>query len=134
MRISDWSSDVCSSDLPLDYANNDNSAWYGSDYRDLAGRTGFGVRQTLEGDRRYVPWVNAPPGTTQDMGVFLLPDSGDAASVTKAALAYTPGDRLKALDGHRTFTSHSHVEHTEAFLHTPRFQQPNSEEPPVGKE
>src|SRR3546814_13355781 len=56
---------------PLDYANNDNSAWYGSDYRDLAGRTGFGVRQTLEGDRRYVPWVNAPPGTTQDMGVFL---------------------------------------------------------------
>src|SRR3546814_4130041 len=89
MRISDWSSDVCSSDLPLDYANNDNSAWYGSDYRDLAGRTGFGVRQTLEGDRRYGPWVNAPPGTTQDMGVFLLPDSGDAASVTKAALAYT---------------------------------------------
>src|SRR3546814_9214517 len=78
---------------PLDYANNDNSAWYGSDYRDLAGRTGFGVRQTLEGDRRYVPWVNAPPGTTQDMGVFLLPDSGDAASVTKAALAYTRGDR-----------------------------------------
>src|SRR3546814_6368418 len=68
---------------PLDYANNDNSAWYGSDYRDLDGRTGFGVRQTLEGDRRYVPWVNAPPGTTQDMGVFLLPDSGDAASVDR---------------------------------------------------
>src|SRR3546814_1451274 len=92
-RISDWSSDVCSSDL------------------------------TLEGDRRYVPWVNAPPGTTQDMGVFLLPDSGDAASVTKAALAYTRGDRFKALDGHRTFTSHYHVEHTEAFLNTARFQQ-----------
>src|SRR3546814_12647141 len=79
------------------FRSNDNSAWYGSDYRDLAGRTGFGVRQTLEGDRRYVPWVNAPPGTTQDMGVFLLPDSGDAASVTKAALAYTRGDRFKAL-------------------------------------
>src|SRR3546814_7194974 len=98
LRISDWSSDVCSSDL-------------------------FGVLRTLEGDRRYVPWVNAPPGTTQDMGVFLLPDSGDAASVTKAALAYTRGDRFKALDGHRTFTSHYHVEHTEAFLNTARFQQ-----------
>lgn len=108
---------------PLDYANNDNSAWYGNDYRNLAGRTSFGVRQTLEGDRRYVPWVNAPPGTMQDMGVFLLPDSGDAASVTKAALAYTRGDRFKALDGHRTFTSHYHVEHTEAFLNTQRFQQ-----------
>src|SRR5690606_23209784 len=55
---------------PLDYANNDNSAWYGNDYRNLDGRTSFGVRQTLEGDRRYVPWVNAPPGTMQDMGVF----------------------------------------------------------------
>lgn len=108
---------------PLDYANNDNSAWYGSDYRNLAGRTGFGLRQTLEGDRRYVPWVNAPPGTTQDMGVFLLPDAGDAASVTKAALAYTRGDRFKPIQGHRTFTSHYHVEHTEAFLNTQRFQQ-----------
>lgn len=108
---------------PLDYANNDNSAWYGSDYRNLSGRTGFGLRQTLEGDRRYVPWVNAPPGTKQDMGVFLLPDGGDAASVTQAALAYTRGDRFKALAGHRTFTSHYHVEHTEAFLNTQRFQQ-----------
>jgi len=108
---------------PLDYANNDNSAWYGNDYRNLDGRTSFGVRQTLEGDRRYVPWVNAPPGTMQDMGVFLLPDSGDAASVTKAALAYTRGDRFKALEGHRTFTSHYHVEHTEAYLNTQRFQQ-----------
>lgn len=108
---------------PLDYANNDNSAWYGSDYRNLTGRTGFGLRQTLEGDRRYVPWVNAPPGTKQDMGVFLLPDGGDATSVTQAALAYTRGDRFKALAGHRTFTSHYHVEHTEAFLNTQRFQQ-----------
>lgn len=108
---------------PLDYANNDNSAWFGSDYRDLKGRTGFGLRQTLEGDRRYVPWVNAPPGTMQDMGVFYLPDSGDAASTTQAALAYTRGDRFKALNGHRTFTSHYHVEHTEEFLNRQRFQQ-----------
>ncbi|TGX53426.1 hypothetical protein E5A73_11325 [Sphingomonas gei] len=108
---------------PLDYANNDNSTWYGSDYRNLSGRTGFGVRQTLEGDRRWVPWVNAPPGSQQDMGVFLLPDGGDAASVTKAALAYTRDDRFKALEGHHTFSSHYHVEHTEAYLNTARFQQ-----------
>lgn len=108
---------------PLDYANNDHSAWYGSDYRDLTGRTGFGVRQTLEGDRRWVPWVNAPPGSVQDMGVFLLPDAGDVESVTRAALAYTRGDRFKSLAGHRTFTSHYHVEHTEAYLNAARFQQ-----------
>lgn len=108
---------------PLDYANNDNSAWYGADYRDLTGHTGFGARQTLEGDRRWVPWVNAPPGSVQYMGVFLLPDGGDAASTTQAALAYTRGDRFKPLPGHRTFTSHYHVEHTEAFLNAARFQQ-----------
>ncbi|NIJ18822.1 hypothetical protein FHS95_000491 [Sphingomonas naasensis] len=108
---------------PLDYANNDNSAWYGSDYRNLTGRTGFGVRQTLEGDRRWVPWVNAPPGSVQDMGVFLLPDTGDAASVTRAALAYTRNDSFKRLAGHHSFTSHYHIEHTEAFLNTARFQQ-----------
>lgn len=108
---------------PLDYANNDNSAWYGSDYRKLTGRVGFGVRQTLEGDRRWVPWVNAPPGSVQDMGVFLLPDGGDAANATQAALAYTRGDRFKPLSGHRTFTSHYHVEHTEAYLNAARFQQ-----------
>ncbi|WP_146150911.1 CehA/McbA family metallohydrolase domain-containing protein [Allosphingosinicella deserti] len=108
---------------PVDYANNDNSAWYGSDYRVLAGRTGFGVRQTLEGDRRWVPWVNAKPGTMQDMGIFYLADQGDAATVSQAALALTRGDRFKALAGHRTFTSHYHVEHAVDFLNRARFQQ-----------
>ena len=108
---------------PLDYANNDRSAWYGRDYRALAGRTGFGVRQTLEGDRRYVPWVNAPPGTRQDMGVFYLVDGGDAASATQAAMAFTRNDRFKPLPGHRTFTSHYHVEHAVDFLEQARFQQ-----------
>jgi hypothetical protein len=108
---------------PVDYANNDNSAWYGSAYRDLKDRTGFGVRQTLEGDRRYVPWVNAPPGTKQDMGVFYLLDDGDAASATQSVMALTRNDRFKPLAGHRTFTSHYHVEHTENFLNEARFQQ-----------
>ncbi len=108
---------------PLDYANNDRTAWVGSDYRALAGRTGFGLRQTLEGDRRYVPWVNAPPGTRQDMGVFYLLDAGDAGSATRAAMAYTRDDRFKPLPGHRTFTTHYHVEHAVDFLTQSRFQQ-----------
>jgi hypothetical protein len=120
---------------PLDYANNDNATWYGRDYRALAGRTGIGVRQTLEGDRRWVPWVNAPVGSMQDMGVFLLPDPGDAASATAAAMTYTRGDRFKPLEGHRTFSSHYHVEHTEDFLNKARFQQtkgvPSGLEKPV---
>ncbi len=108
---------------PLDYANNDNGAWYGRDYRALAGRVGFGVRQTLEGDRRFVPWVNAPPGTMQDMGVFYLVDAGDAADAIRSAMAYTRGDSFKRLPGQRTFTSHYHVEHAVDFLTQARFQQ-----------
>lgn len=108
---------------PLDYANNDNAAWYGSDYRALAGRTGFGVRQTLEGDRRWVPWVNAPSGSVQDMGIFYLPDAGDAASTTAAAMTLTRNDRFKPLEGYHTFSSHYHVEHAADFLNKARFQQ-----------
>lgn len=108
---------------PLDTANNDNGAWYGRDYRRLAGRIGLGVRQTLEGDRRFVPWVNAPPGTRQDMGLFYLLDPGDAASATRAAMAFTRDDRFRRLPGHRTFTSHYHVEHAADFLERQRFQQ-----------
>lgn len=108
---------------PVDYANNDNSVWYGSDYRELTGRTGFGLRQTLEGDRRFVPWVNAPPGSVQDMGVFYLLDAGDPASAIRSAMAFTRGDSFKPLPGHRTFTSHYHVEHAVDFLNQQRFQQ-----------
>ncbi|KQR85267.1 hypothetical protein ASG07_16490 [Sphingomonas sp. Leaf343] len=117
---------------PLDYANNDNATWYGSDYRNLAGRTGFGVRQTLEGDNRWVPWVNAPVGTRQDMDIFYLPDPGDAASTTAAAMTLTRNDRFKSLDGYRTFSSHYHVEHATDFLNKARFQQAKGV--PVGLE
>ena len=34
---------------------------------------GIGIRQDLEGDRRWVPWSNAPPDTNQELGIFWLP-------------------------------------------------------------
>ena len=108
---------------PLDYTNNDNTTWLGRDYRSLAGRVGFGVRQSLEGDRRYVPWVNAPPGTRQEMGVFYLLGDGDAAKTYDDVLAYTRGDTFKPLAGRKVFTSHYHVEHTVDFLTRQKFQQ-----------
>lgn len=108
---------------PLDYANNDNTVWIGKNYRKLDGLTGFGVRQTLEGDRRFVPWVNAPPKTQQDMGIFYFVDAGDAATATKNIAALTRGDSFKPIDGQKTFTSHYHVEHTVDFLNRKKFQQ-----------
>lgn len=107
---------------PLDEVDNLNSVWHGRDYRSLQGTNGFGIRQTIDGDRRWVPWVNAPPQTKQEMGFFMLVGDGDAAGTTKEVLRYTHNDRFTALPGYRTFSSHYHVEHTVDFLNRQRAQ------------
>jgi hypothetical protein len=107
---------------PLDSVDNLASAWCGRDYRGAVLGNGFGVRQTIEGDRRWVPWMNAPPDTQQDLGVFYLLSDGDAAQATGEALAYTHDDKFKPLDGYKTFTSHYHVEHTIDFLNHQKSQ------------
>jgi hypothetical protein len=95
---------------PLDSANNLGFVWYGSSRNDLMSGYGFGIRQPPEGDRIWVPWVNAPPRTEQRLGVFYL-----LATTAEHALAevgrFTRGDRYQRLPGYRTFTSHYHIEH-----------------------
>ncbi|MCK7553963.1 hypothetical protein MKQ70_02640 [Chitinophaga sedimenti] len=46
---------------PLDEAFNLRFTWYGDQYRHLLKGYGIGIRQELEGDKRFVPWFNAPP-------------------------------------------------------------------------
>jgi hypothetical protein len=140
---------------PLDFADNFGFVWHGRGYRPLTlpsppadggeGRVrgqgevwGFGVRQPPEGDKRFVPWVNAPPGTRQHLGVFYLLSSGNAAQALEQVRAFTHGDRFKKLDGYLTFTSHYHVEHTLDFLKRQREQRTTQvprglEEPPFVK-
>ena len=81
---------------------------------------GFGVRQTPEGDGRFVPWVNAPPGTEQRLGVFYLLSRGDgrrgASTRSAGSRTATASSRCRA----QTFTSHYHIEHT---LRLPRRQR-----------
>ncbi len=101
---------------PLDEAFNLKFVWHGRDYGGSARGYGIGVRQALDGDRRFVPWFNAPPGTEQRLGVFLLLSRGDGRRALDAAARYTRGDRYKALPGRRTFTSHYHIEHTLEYL------------------
>ncbi|AMV40055.1 hypothetical protein [Planctomyces sp. SH-PL62] len=101
---------------PLDEAFNLKFVWHGRDYGGAAQGYGIGVRQELTGDRRFVPWFNAPAGTEQHLGVFLLLTRGDGRRALDAVAKYTRGDRYKALAGHKTFTSHYHVEHTLEYL------------------
>jgi hypothetical protein len=123
---------------PLDFADNFRLVWHGRGFQKLGDEWGFGVRQPPEGDKRWVPWVNAPPRTRQRLGAFYLLSSGRAERAVEEVRRFTHGDRFKKLDGHVTFTSHYHVEHTLEFLREQRRQQTDGvprglEEPPFVK-
>lgn len=101
---------------PLDEAFNLKFVWHGKNYANLIKDHGLGIRQELAGDKRFVPWFNAPPGTRQQLGVFFYLTSGDGAQALDAVAKYTRADHYKPLEGYKTFTSHYHVEHSLEFL------------------
>jgi hypothetical protein len=120
---------------PLDFADNFKLVWHGRGFQRKVEDWGFGVRQPPEGDKRYVPWVNAPPGTQQHLGIFYLLSRGDASRALEEVRRFTHGDRFLPLAGHRTFTSHYHIEHTLDFVRQQKQQQTDGvprglEEPP----
>lgn len=97
---------------PLDFATNLGFAWYGSSGPEWLRGYGFGVQQPPAGDKRWVPWFNAPPNTEQRLGLFYLVTTGDARQALEAVGKFTRDDHYKALPGYHTFTSHFHIEHT----------------------
>ena len=101
---------------PLDFADNFGFNWLGRHYDPSAPGDGVGVRQPPTGDNRYVPWVNAPPGTEQRLPVFYRFGPGTGAAEIAAVTTYTRGDRFAPLPGYKTFSSHYHVEHTMDLL------------------
>lgn len=101
---------------PLDFAENFQFNWFGSGYSKMPSGFGFGIRQPLDGDKRWVPWFDAPAGKEHHLGVFYLLSTGDGAQTLKEVARYTHDDRFKKLAGYKTFTSHYHIEHTLDFL------------------
>ena len=101
---------------PLDFADNFGYNWAGEEYMDTIDGFSFGVRQPPMGDRRYVPWVNAPPGTLQKLGVLLFPSKETGHQNLDTVGRYTRNDTFKPLPGYKTFTSHYHVEHSLDFI------------------
>jgi hypothetical protein len=110
---------------PQDEAYNLQFVWHGWNYRQRAPGCGFGIRQSDIGDKRFVPWFNAPPGTEQRLGIFYLLTRGTAEQALDAVARYTHEDRFKELPGHVTFTSHYHVEHSKRVLDAQKQQQTN---------
>ena len=95
---------------PLDEAYNLDFTWYGTNYRSLIPDFGIGIRQDLMGDKRWVPWVNAPPGTQQRLNFFCLLSTGSPTDALADVKKYTHGDSYKPVAGYKTMSSHFHNE------------------------
>ena len=101
---------------PLDFVENYGFNWAGDEYLDMIDGFAWGVRQPPQGDRRYVPWVNAPPGTEQKLGVLLFVSKQSGQKNLETVQLYTRSDTFKPLPGYKTLTSHYHIEHSLDYI------------------
>ncbi|MVM37529.1 hypothetical protein GO730_07740 [Spirosoma sp. HMF3257] len=97
---------------PLDEAYNLDFTWYGTNYRSLVPAFGIGIRQDLMGDRRWVPWVNAPPKTQQRLNFFCLLSTDTPTRALDEVKQFTHNDKYPVVPGYKTMSSHFHNEHT----------------------
>ena len=95
---------------PLDEAFNLKFTWKGSNYLNLIGGYGIGIRQDPLGDKRYVPWFNAPPNTKQRLNFFCLLSPEKASIALEAVKKFTHNDSYVPLPGYKTMASHFHNE------------------------
>ncbi|MBC7866600.1 MAG: hypothetical protein H7X88_03610 [Gloeobacteraceae cyanobacterium ES-bin-316] len=96
---------------PLDEAFNLKFTWHGTQYRQMIGEYGMGIRQDLMGDNRWVPWFNSPPKTMQRLNFFCLLSTGPPTVAMGAVKQFTHGDSYKPLPGYKTISSHFHNEY-----------------------
>jgi hypothetical protein len=101
---------------PLDNAYNLKYTWYGSNYRNMIPEYGIGIRNELMGDRRHVPWFNAPPDTRQRLNFFCLLSTEKDGKVLEKVKQFTHADSYKPLSGYYTMASHFHTEHIDDVL------------------
>jgi hypothetical protein len=101
---------------PLDNCYNLEHIWYGENYRNLVPGFGIGIRHDLLGDRRWVPWFNAPPKTQQRYNFFCLLSSEKDGKVLEKVKEFTHNDTYEPLPGYYTMSSHFHQEHVDDVL------------------
>ena len=101
---------------PLDNAYNLKFTWYGNDYRNMITDFGIGIRQELMGDRRWVPWFNAPPESEHRLNFFCLLSTSTDGKVLADVKRFTHNDSYRALPGFYTMASHFHTEHIDDVL------------------
>ncbi len=101
---------------PLDEAYNLDFTWYGNNYRSLIPDFGIGIRQDLMGDKRWVPWVNAPPKTQQRLNFFCLLSTDSPAKALEDVKKFTHNDKYPVVPGYKTMSSHFHNEYVMSVI------------------
>ncbi|MBM3738454.1 MAG: hypothetical protein FJW39_21955 [Acidobacteria bacterium] len=98
---------------PRDYTTNPGYVWHHGWVGRGAADVGLGIRQPEDdGAGFYYPWLNAPPGTEQRMGMFLWVSDREGPVALDEALRFTNRDRFRPLPGYKTLTSHWHWGYT----------------------
>lgn len=110
--------------FPRDFTTNQGYVWHTT----WRGVVSLGIRQLPDDDWIFYPWVNAPPGTRQQLRMFVLVTDRDPRSALDDTLRFTHNDRFPELPGYQTFTSHWHFAYTvQAMEHglswTPPFKR-----------
>ena len=91
-----------------DYSTNMANLWH----VEWRGNVSIGIRQLPDDNSPYYPWMNAPPGTVQHLGVFYLLSIDKPRTVLDEVQRYTNKDRFPALSGYKTFAPHWHLAYT----------------------
>ena len=109
--------------FPRDFSSNLGYLWH----RSWRGRVALGIRQLRDENWQYYPWMNAPPGRAQRMGMFLLLSTDGPEAALAHVLRYTNRDRFAALAGFKTLSTHWHLADTvqamaNGFQWTPPFK------------
>jgi hypothetical protein len=109
--------------FPRDFTSNLGYLWY----RSWRGQVSLGIRQIRDENWVFYPWINAPPGTEQRMGIFFLLSDGTHEGTLDEVLRYTNRDRFPALPGYKTLSTHWHLAYTvqaleKGFDWTPPFK------------
>jgi hypothetical protein len=91
-----------------DYTTNMGYVWFNA----WRGNISLGIRQWPDDDSPYYPWMNAPPGTEQQMRMFIVVSDAPAKSTLDGVLRYTHNDRFPKLPGYVTFAPHWHLAYT----------------------
>jgi hypothetical protein len=99
---------------PRDYTTNMGYVWFhGWAGRSGRGELGLGVRHPVDdGAGQYYPWINAPPGTVQRLGLFYMVSDRPPEAALEDVLRFTNRDRFQPLPGYKTLTSHWHWGYT----------------------